>query len=153
MELFEMYTRKNGVLLKICGADYEVYNHTILSVLINRVAKGLIKPQRGLKQGCPLSLYLFILCAEAFTNLFRQFELHKHIHGIKFSNELFITHLLFADDSLIFVRVTKEDCLSLKGVFYCYTIALGQIFNYEKSSMFFSQNTKQELISVIKNIF
>ena len=122
-------------------------------MLINRVAKGLIKPQRGLKQGCPLSSYLSILCAEAFTNLLRQFELHKHIHGIKFGNELFIIHLLFADDSLIFVRATKEDCFSLKGVFDCYTTALGQSFNYKKSSMFFSQNTKQELISVIKNIF
>lgn len=123
------------------------------SVLINGVAKGLIKPQRGLRQGCPLSPYLFILCAEVFSNLLSQAEMNKHIHGIKFGKELSITHLLFADDSLIFVRATKEDCWSLKGVFDCYTNASGQIFNFEKSSMFFSQNTKHELISVIKDTF
>ena len=57
------------------------------------------------------------------------------------------------DDSLIFVRATKEDCLSLKGVFDCYTTVSGQIFNYKKSSVFFSQNTKQEMVTVIKNTF
>lgn len=64
-----------------------------------------------------------------------------------------ITHLLFADDSLIFTRATKKDCSCLKFFFYCYTTTSGQVFNYEKLSMFFSQNTKHELITSIKNIF
>lgn len=54
---------------------------------------------------------------------------------------------------MIFVRATKEDCWRLKGVFDCYTNVSYQIFNFEKSSMFFSQNTKHELISVIKDTF
>ncbi|KAH9769811.1 reverse transcriptase domain-containing protein [Citrus sinensis] len=105
--------------------DHEMYNHTILLGVDKWV----------------------------FSNLLRQAKINKHIHGIKFGKELSITHLLFADDSLIFVRATKEDCWRLKGVFDCYTNASGQIFNFEKSSMFFSQNTKHELISVIKDTF
>ena len=45
--------------------------------LINGLAKGLIQPQTGLRQGCPLSLYLFILCVETFTNLLKQAECHR----------------------------------------------------------------------------
>lgn len=75
------------------------------------------------------------------------------IQGLRFSRELSITHLLFADDSLIFTRAATEDCSILKEIFDCYAAASGQIFNFEKSSMFFSGNTKPEQISAIKNLF
>ncbi|KAH9669444.1 reverse transcriptase domain-containing protein [Citrus sinensis] len=126
---------------------------TSFSVLINGVPKGLIQPQRGLRQGCPLSPYLFILCAEVFSNLLMQAESQRLIHGLKFGNNITISHLLFADDSLIFARASKEDCVHLKGIFYCYATASGQIFNFDKSSIFFSHNVKADQISTIKNLF
>lgn len=59
----------------------------------------------------------------------------------------------FADDSLIFTRATIEDCTNLKQIFDKYAAALGQIFNYEKSSVFFSGNTPIRQINEIKSIF
>lgn len=111
------------------------------SVLINGVPTGLIYPQRGLRQGCPLSPYLFIICAEAFSNLIIQVERRKQIQGLSFSKNLSVSHLLFADDSLIFVRVSIEDCRNLKKIFNVYAAVSGQIFTYQKSSMFFSSST------------
>ena len=89
------------------------------SVIVNGVAKGLFYPQRGLRQGCPLSPYLFIMCAEAFSNLIRQTEHQKLIHGLNFSKDLSISHLLFADDSLIFARAKVDECRNLKRVLEC----------------------------------
>lgn len=123
------------------------------SVLINGAAKGLIQPQRGLRQGCPLSPYLFILCVELFSNLLMQAETKQLIHGLKFSGDLSISHLLFADDSLIFTRATTEDYTHLKALFDCYATASGQIFNYEKSSMFFSGQVQSSQVAAIQSIF
>ena len=47
----------------VCTASY--------SVLINGEPKGFITPSRGIKQGDPLSLYLFLLCAEGLSSLIR----------------------------------------------------------------------------------
>ena len=90
------------------------------SIIINGAAKGLIHPQRGLRQGCPLSPYLFLLCAEVFSNLMVQAERQNLIHGLRFGRDISITHLLFADNSLVFTRASVNDCKQLKKVFDCY---------------------------------
>ena len=113
----------------------------------------MITPQRGLRQGCPLSLYLFIICAEAFSNLLIQAERKKQTQGLRFGQQISISHLLFADDSLIFSQALTKDCQHLKIIFKCYATTSGQIFNYNKSCMFFSGNAPAKQFSYIKRIF
>lgn len=93
------------------------------------------------------------MCAEVFSNLLVQAENQRLIHWLKFGNNITISHLLFADDNLIFARASVEDCTHLNAIFYCYAMASGQIFNFDKSSMFFSGNVKDDQISAIKNLF
>lgn len=52
-----------------------------------------------------------------------------------------IIHLLFAEDGIIFTRAKTKDYTKLKHIFDSYTAVSGQIFNYEKSSMFFNKKT------------
>lgn len=82
-----------------------------------------------------------------------QAENHNLIHGVRFGNTITVSHLLFADDSLIFTRVTIDDCKHLKAIFDCYTITSGQLSNLDKSSTFFSCNTKVDQAAAIKGIF
>lgn len=65
----------------------------------------------------------------------------------------FVSHLLFVDDNLVFSRASTIDCKNLKKAFDVYIVASGQIFDYEKSSMFFSRNKNHRQMDEIKSIF
>ena len=85
--------------------------------------------------------------------MLQQAEQQRLIHGLSFINKLKISHLLFADDSLVFSRASIADCRNLKMILECYSIAPGQIFNFEKSSLFLNGNVQQDQAAAIGNIF
>ena len=58
----------------VCIASY--------SMLINGEPKGFIKLSRGIKQGDPLSHYLFLLCVEGLSALLRKAMESQYLHGI-----------------------------------------------------------------------
>ena len=96
------------------------------SVCINGKSYGNIKPSRGLRQGDLLSLYLFLLCAEGFTSLLTNAELEDRLHGVKICRRApSISHLLFADDSLLFVRTTREEVRVIMEILQLYASASG----------------------------
>jgi hypothetical protein len=77
------------------------------SILINGQPHGLITPTRGLRQGDPLSPYLFILCAEVLSSLLQHSSKEGLISGVSLSRGgTRIHHLFFADDSLLFSQQT-----------------------------------------------
>jgi hypothetical protein len=123
------------------------------SILINGVPSQIFSPQRGLRQGDPLSPYLFILCADVLSNLITVAQKQNRIKGIKIAHGApEITHLLFADDSLMFCRATKEDITYLHQIINNYQMASGQLVNVHKSEMMFSRHVKQETRTIIHQI-
>ena len=72
------------------------------SVRFNSMETGVFKPTRGLRQGETLSPYLFLLVAEGLSSMLKGEEARGELEGIKVCrNAPMISHLLFADDSLI----------------------------------------------------
>ena len=72
-------------------------------------------PSRGLRQGDPLSPYLFLLCAEGLTSLITYEEEAGNIMGVKVCRDApSVSHLLFADDSLILMRAHATNSISLR---------------------------------------
>ena len=59
------------------------------------------------------------------------------LHGPK------ITHLLFADDSMIFTKAFERDCNTIKRVLSLYASTLGQVVNYQKSALCVSKGVSR----------
>lgn len=73
--------------------------------LINGVAYGSIHTSRGLRQGNPLSPYLFLLCAKELSNLINTIYLKGLLSGIPISHLYVpISYLFVADERLVFVK-------------------------------------------------
>ena len=64
-----------------------------------------------------------------------------------------ISHLLFADDSLLFSEEKMDECRWLMEVLTQYEKALGQVINRQKTALFFSRNTRQEVQENIRSMF
>jgi hypothetical protein len=123
------------------------------AILINGSASQSFSPQRGLRQGDPLSPYLFILCADILSGLITKAQLNKDIKGVKIAHGApEITHLFFADDSLMFCRATKEEITQLSNIINLYQGASGQLVNVNKSEILFSKHVKQETRDSIHQI-
>ena len=115
------------------------------SVLINGVAFGNIIPSRDLRQGDPLSPYLFLLCADGFSSLIIKAVRNQMLSGLSIYRGCpKITHLFFADDSLLFCKANSQECQQLIEILCLYEAASGQKINADKSSVFYSANTLEE---------
>lgn len=75
------------------------------SVLINGQPTDPFQPKRGIRQGDPLSPYIFILCAEVLSGMIARDQINGLITGISIAtNAPPISHLLYADDIILFCR-------------------------------------------------
>ncbi|XP_031124312.1 uncharacterized protein LOC116027022 [Ipomoea triloba] len=116
------------------------------NITVNGDSVGTVIPTRGIRQGDPLSPYLFIICAEGLSVLLQQAESRGDIHSIKVARGApSILHLLFADDTLLFFKSSQRESQLVKDVLDLYCGASGQTIHYDKSNIMFSPSTPTEM--------
>jgi len=86
-------------------------------VRVNSMETETFTPTRGIRQGDPLSPYLFLLVAEGLSSLLKGAEIREELKGVRvYRDAPAISHLLFADDSLILMESTRENAVKLKSI-------------------------------------
>ncbi|XP_021762976.1 uncharacterized protein LOC110727703 [Chenopodium quinoa] len=121
----------------------------------NGKVSGCVSPARGLRQGDPISPYLFLMCAEAFSSLLVKAANDNLISGARVCRGApKISHIFFADDSILFARATTEECSKIVSIISTYERASGQLINFDKSEVSFSKNVRAdrryEIISLLR---
>ena len=96
------------------------------SILVNGSPEGFFGNSRGLKQGHPLSPLLFLLVMEVLSRLLKKTEECNLIQGFHVgavnSVEVSISHLLFANDTILFCDASREQLLSIRLVLSCFRL-------------------------------
>lgn len=123
------------------------------SVLWQGKPVGLFRPTRGIRKGDPLSPYLILLVSEGLSGLFQNVVSNGFLHGVVLGgNAPPISHLLFADDSLIFGRAVEEEVVFLKQCLLLYGCATGQKNKFQKSALSFGPGVRNTINDMVQNI-
>ena len=109
------------------------------SVLVNGVPAGFFSNSKGLRQGDPLSPYLFVLGMEVLSALIRRAVDGGFILGCRLRGrggmEMNVSHLLFVDDTIIFCEARKEHLNSLSWILAWFEAASGLRINLAKNEL------------------
>jgi hypothetical protein len=109
------------------------------SIMVNGSPSGFFGSSRGIRQGDPLSPLLFLLVMEVLSRMLSRTEEAGLIRGFKAGKAqeegLFISHLLFADDTVVFCDADPEQLLHLRMVLSCFEAVTDLGVNMGKSEL------------------
>jgi hypothetical protein len=146
IDLLKSYDRVSWLYIRLLlthlGFDVPFINWVMncltsasFAVLINGSASPLFTSKRGLKKGCPLSPLLFLLVVEGINRAIRHAKSVGTFSGIKISHVLYLTHLLFVDDVLIFSGDSKREVEILRNILCLFSKATRMQINDKKLSL------------------
>ncbi|KAA3452446.1 reverse transcriptase [Gossypium australe] len=104
-------------------------------------------------KGDPLRPYLFLISSEGISSLMRLALREGTIKGARVCQKgLVLTHILFADDCILFGNATERGAQNLKAILREYEICSAQCINFEKSIAYFSTNVRKQRLEQMGNI-
>jgi hypothetical protein len=117
------------------GSRWKTWIRTCISsvrflVMVNGSPSGFFESSRGIRQGDPLSPLLFLLVMEVLSRMLHRTEEAGFIRGFKAGNgvedDFHVSHLLFADDTIVFCDAEHEQLLHLRMVLSCFEAVTGR---------------------------
>ena len=107
------------------------------AILVNGNAKGWVKASRGLRQGDPLSHFLFTIVADVLSRMLLKAEERSLLEGFRVGrNRCRVSHLQFTDDTIFFANSSEEELQTLKSLLLVFDQVSGLKVNLDKSNLF-----------------
>ncbi|PNX59952.1 ribonuclease H, partial [Trifolium pratense] len=164
LDLEKTFNNVNWKFLQSCLQDFgfpDITTRLIMhcvtsstySILWNGNKMPPFKPTHGLRQGDPLSPYLFILCMEKLSIAINNAVQRKAWDPVHiFDNSPRMSHLLFGDDVLLFTKAKNSQIRFITDLFERFSNASGLKINLSKSRAFYSTGTPSAKIDKLTSI-
>lgn len=134
-----------------------------MTILINGTRINFFDPTQGIRQGDPISLYIFILCMEVLSYIFiLSMEVLSHISEAVFIKGWSIrisrcgpslSYLVFADDLVLMSSIKWKNCNNIKFVLLNFCTWSGKNINHLKSKILYSKNCPLTIQQRVLSLF
>ncbi|KAE8696464.1 hypothetical protein F3Y22_tig00110670pilonHSYRG00065 [Hibiscus syriacus] len=135
-EFFDLVQQQMGFGSRWRGWVWECISTVRVSVLLNGSPTKEFKMLRGLRQGDPLSPFLFLMVTETLHLMLEGAVSKGYIEGIhNVAPNTIILHLQFADDTILFLRPDQDGLRNVKRILRCFELGSGLTINFTKSCL------------------
>eukprot|EP00253_Pinus_taeda_P011019 PITA_11019 len=125
---------------------------SFFSILINGIPSTTFRPSRGIRQGDPLSPFLFVILAEGLGRSIKEAILSHNLRGLAFHNIPAFSHQQFVDDNMLFGHSSVQEARAFKLILKNFSEASGALINKVKSEIFFFNTppvTQREIARIL----
>ena len=106
------------------------------AILVNGSPTFEFQCQKGVRQGDPLSPFLFLVVMEVLHCLLNKAVAVGEFKGIRIDNSSVLSHMLYADDALIFGDWSKDNVDSVARILRVFHLCSGLKINFNKSCLY-----------------
>ncbi|KAH9798495.1 reverse transcriptase domain-containing protein [Citrus sinensis] len=132
-----------GIPVHLSRLIMECVTTTTMSILWNGEVTEDFYPERGIRQGDPLSPYIFVLCIERLSHGISQAVWEGSWKPIRLAKRgTPLTHLFFADDLLLFAEASLDQASIIDAVLENFCRNSEAKVNKLKTKVFFSKNVQ-----------
>jgi len=110
---------------------------SFFSILINGIPSPTFRPSRGIRQGDPISPFMFFILAEGLGRSIKEALHSHHLKGLAFHQAPAFLHQQFVDDNLLFGHPSVQEARALKSILADFSEASGALINKVKSQILF----------------
>ncbi|KAJ3701906.1 hypothetical protein LUZ61_005611 [Rhynchospora tenuis] len=129
-----------NVPTKIINIMMSSYARARITIHINGRGDGFMSPTQGLRQGCPMSPYVFIISMEVLSRLLQKAMSGGVIRGVKVAHTSpQVTHVVYADDLVLMGDVNATEVQVFTNLLEKFGKASGLSINPHKSGLWFSK--------------
>lgn len=145
---------RKGLHRHFINLVYACISSPTFFVIINGQSYANFTSSRGIRQGCPLSPYLFVLAVNELSLKLQDALQANHLTGILLGPNCPPIHsLMFADDLIICGKANMQEVQAISNILNQFCHESGQIPNWNKSGILFSKNVNMQVKQNIRSIF